>query len=62
VLQENIIVRFERGGVHNEVTVSTSHGPSFEDYSQRVVAIDEVVKPEDTEKFIHGSDGRAGRQ
>lgn len=53
VLQENIIVRFERGGRQEAVTISTSHDATFGDYAERVVQADEVIKPGDAEKFIH---------
>lgn len=53
VLQENVIIRFERGAAQGVVTISTSHDASFADYSERAVPFDNVVKPNDPEKFIH---------
>jgi adenine-specific DNA-methyltransferase len=53
VLQENVIVRFERNGQQEAVTISTSQDATFEDYAERVVSAEEVVKSDDAEKFIH---------
>lgn len=53
VLQENIIVRLEKGATQDAVTISASHDAGFSDYTERVVPLDEVVKPNDAEKFIH---------
>ena len=53
VLQENIIVHLERGAAQGAVIVSTSHDPSFADYSEQALAFAEIVKPSDGERFIH---------
>jgi adenine-specific DNA-methyltransferase len=53
VLQENVIIRLERRGVQGPVTISTSHDPSFADYSERSVPFSDVVKPNDEEQYIH---------
>lgn len=53
VLQENIIVRFEKGTAQGPVTISTSHDATFADYVERVLPFREIVKPGDAEKFIH---------
>jgi hypothetical protein len=53
VLQENIIVRLQKGAVQNAVTVSTSHDPSLGDYSERVLDFSDIVKPGDEQRFIH---------
>ena len=53
VLQENIIIRLERGSTQGAVTISKSNGPSFDDYTERQVPFEEVVKPSDAERFIH---------
>jgi hypothetical protein len=53
VLQENIIIRLERGSTQGCVTISKSNGPSFDDYVERQVPFEEVVKPSDVERFIH---------
>src|SRR3989344_451020 len=53
VLQENIIVRLVRGAPQGAVMVSTSHDQSFSDLATREIPFAEVVKPGDTERFIH---------
>jgi len=53
VLQENIIIHLVRGGVQGAVTVSTSHDQTFADYHEEATAFSEVVKPDDSEQFIH---------
>lgn len=53
VLQENIIIHLERGGVQGQVTVSTSHDPSFNDYKEQVLPFSEIVKLDDAESYIH---------
>lgn len=53
VLQENVIVRLVRDQTQGEVTVSSSHDQSFSDYVERKVPFDYIVKPSDSERFIH---------
>jgi len=53
VLQENIIFHAIKGGIKDKVMITSSHGPQFEDMTQRSVSYDKVVKPNDAEKFIH---------
>lgn len=53
VLQENIIFHAIKGGIKDKVMITSSHGPQFEDMTQRSVSYDKVIKPNDTEKFIH---------
>ena len=53
VLQENVIVRLGRGQAQGPVIVSSSNGPTFADYSERQVPFEQIVKPSDTERFIH---------
>jgi len=53
VLQENIIFHAIKGGVKDKVMITSSHGPQFEDMTQRLVSYDKVIKPDDAEKFIH---------
>ncbi|MCK6472401.1 MAG: Eco57I restriction-modification methylase domain-containing protein [Planctomycetes bacterium] len=53
VLQENVIVRLERGGRQQEVTVSTSGDDTFSDISTRKHSFDAIVEPNDSERFIH---------
>lgn len=53
VLQENIIIHLEKGDATGPVTLSTSHGPGFEDQLQKTVTYADIVKPGDEEQFIH---------
>lgn len=53
VLQENIIIRLERGGQQGPVTVSTSTDDSFSDLSTHEHPFDRIVFPDDPERFIH---------
>lgn len=53
VLQENIIIRLERGGQQEQVTVSTSTDDSFSDLETYEHQFDRIVFPDDSERFIH---------
>lgn len=53
VLQENIIIRLERGGQQGLVTVSTSIDDTFTDLSTHEHPFDRIVFPDDSERFIH---------
>lgn len=53
VLQENIIVHFEKGAAQDEVIISSSHDATFADYVERSVPFSQVIKANDAEKFIH---------
>jgi len=53
VLQENIIIRLERGGTQGPVTVSTSTDDRFADLVTHTHPFEQIVFPEDTERFIH---------
>lgn len=53
VLQENIIIRLERGGRQGAVTVSTSTDDSFTDLATHEHPFDRIVFPDDPERFIH---------
>jgi hypothetical protein len=53
VLQENVIVHLVRGGRQGAVTISTSHDATFNDYAKRQRPFSEIVKPLDSEQFIH---------
>lgn len=53
VLQENIIIRLERGGQQGPVTVSTSTDDSFSDLTTHQHPFDRIVFPADPERFIH---------
>jgi adenine-specific DNA-methyltransferase len=54
VLQENIILHAMKEPTDSApVTISSSSGPSDEDISIREVAYDELVRPNDPQRFIH---------
>ena len=53
VLQENIIIRLERGGRQGPVTISTSTDDSFSDLTTHEHPFDRIVFPDDPERFIH---------
>jgi adenine-specific DNA-methyltransferase len=53
VLQENVIIRLERGGVQGAVTVSASTDDSFSDLTTHEYAFHTIVDPADRERFIH---------
>ncbi|WP_233490272.1 Eco57I restriction-modification methylase domain-containing protein [Thiocapsa marina] len=53
VLQENIIIRLERGAQQESVTVSTSADDSFSDLAAHEHPFDRIVFPHDPERFIH---------
>lgn len=53
VLQENIIVRLERGGAQAPVTVSTSTDGTFTDLVTYEHPFQRIVFPDDPERFIH---------
>ena len=53
VLQENIIIRLERGGQQGPVTITTSTDDSFSDLATYEHPFDRIVFPDDPERFIH---------
>lgn len=53
VLQENVIIRLERGGQQGSVTISTSTDDSFTDFSAHEHPFNRIVFPDDSERFIH---------
>jgi len=53
VLQENIIIRLERGGQQGPVMVSTSTDDSFSDLTTHEHPFDRILFPDDPERFIH---------
>jgi adenine-specific DNA-methyltransferase len=53
VLQENIIIRLERGGQQGPVTVSTSTDDGFSDLAINEHPFDRILFPDDPERFIH---------
>jgi len=60
VLQENIIIRLERGGSQGPVTISTSTDTSFSDLERTEWDFAEIIAPEDPELFIHIPTGDHG--
>ena len=53
VLQENVILRLERGGQQGPVTITTSTDDSFTDLATNEHPFERVVFPDDPERFIH---------
>jgi adenine-specific DNA-methyltransferase len=53
VLQENVIIRLECGGIPSAVTVSNSTDDSFSDLTTHEQPFDRIVLPGDPERFIH---------
>lgn len=53
VLQENIILRLERGGKQGPVTITTSTDDSFSDLATHEHPFDRIVYPDDPARFIH---------
>jgi adenine-specific DNA-methyltransferase len=53
VLQENVIVRLERGGQQGPVRISTSTDDTFSDLTVHEHPFDRIVFPDDSERFIH---------
>jgi predicted RNA methylase len=53
VLQENVIIRLERGGGQGNVTISNSADDTFADLSTHEHPFDRIVFPDDPEQFIH---------
>jgi adenine-specific DNA-methyltransferase len=53
VLQENIIIRLERGGKQGLVTISTSIDDTFTDITTHEHPFEQIVSPTDSERFIH---------
>lgn len=52
-MQENIIIRLERGAEQGSVVVSTSTDGSFGDIERHEHAFERIVFPDDPERFIH---------
>lgn len=53
VLQENVIVRLVRAEPQDRVIVSMSRDQTFSDYWIREVSFEEIVKPGDSQRYIH---------
>lgn len=53
VLQENIIIRLERGELQGDVTITTSTDNRFIDLTTHEHPFERIVLPDDPERFIH---------
>ena len=53
VLQENIIIKIRKNKQKNKVIISRSNDQSFHDYHAISVLFPDIVKPDDSEFFIH---------
>ncbi len=53
VLQENVIIHLEVGGLHDKVEVTTSTDDRFHNLVARDYSFESIVLPGDREKFIH---------
>jgi hypothetical protein len=53
VLQENIIIHFQRGAAQGDVVISTSTDDTFADLVEHRHPFSQIVFPNDPEKFIH---------
>ena len=53
VLQENVIIRLERGGQPAPVTITTSTDDRFTDLATHAHPFEQIVFPDDPERFIH---------
>jgi tRNA1(Val) A37 N6-methylase TrmN6 len=53
VLQENIIIHLVRGETQQRVIVSTSSDDTFADIQATPLDFDQIVKTDDSERFIH---------
>ena len=53
VLQENIIIRLERGGQQGDVTISSSTDDTFSDLVTHEQPFNRIVLPDDPDRFIH---------
>jgi len=52
VLQENIIILLERNVRQDSIKISTSTDGEFRDYQENIHPFDQIVSPEDSQKFI----------
>ena len=53
VLQENVIIHLERGGIQGDVTISNSTDDTFSDLVSHSYSFEQIVRHEDVERFIH---------
>lgn len=60
VLQENLIIHLERGGVQGEVIISTSTDDRFDDLVQQSVEFEHVVRADDAQRVLHIPVAQAG--
>ena len=52
VLQENVIIRLQKGAVQADVTISSSTDAGFADLESRSVPFAQIVHPKDGQRFI----------
>lgn len=62
VLQENVIFHLVKGAPQREVVVSSSSGPDDDMFSVRTVPFEQIVRPQDPERFIHVAADDLGQQ
>jgi adenine-specific DNA-methyltransferase len=53
VLQENIIIHLVKGEQQGDVTISLSEDASLQDWVEYSHSFEQIVKPNDAERFIH---------
>ncbi|MEZ4709024.1 MAG: Eco57I restriction-modification methylase domain-containing protein [Caldilineaceae bacterium] len=53
VLQENIILYAVKHAVQGDIHITASSDPSLDDMIHRTVSFEQVVKPNDADRFIH---------
>lgn len=53
VLQENIIIRLEKGGRQEDVKVSTSTDDTFTDMDENIYSFDRIISSDQRQFFIH---------
>lgn len=53
VLQENVILRLERGALPGPVVISTSTDDTFDDLVSSIYPFDQIVLPDDPERCVH---------
>jgi adenine-specific DNA-methyltransferase len=53
VLQENLILHLVKNAPQGQVKVTTSHDARFADITETCHPFDDIVRPDDSERFIH---------
>ena len=53
ILQENVIIKLVRNKIQGDVVISESHDGSLIDYDETVLSFNQIVKPGDSESYIH---------